>query len=585
MFLLSRKDENINEEGLNVQSFINDTYCTITKAALQERGHDCFIIDHSWEVLNVSLLIFFDINNKSHLKIKMKTTSNLNQKDISNDLSNTDEVMLSTSAKAFALLSHASNAVVQCLTSKKYFFDLATIFLKKQIEKKNSINSSKKSENTDKQINSNNACINDFSESTQASSNMHNYEEVDDDLLDENNWLLSSNIIISRLAAIFQNIIEQDTDHLKESAQLLILFLPFADNSSVFDLLSASCSNNLIKPNFFHHLAKLDIINEILKIICMFKVGNKRIDETTVITDKSISQNIEPLKTDENYSDSDFIILISNILSILSIISRNKYILQNVNSNNQLFSVLSQFASLGTLEISIKNNLWRTISAICTSQTIKNHDIFLKFLFYKAMRIVSDPYTTLNMYHTYVIDFLTKIMKFEPKFFIEDDSIMLKSIIEVISRLIAQFPDSTNFQSSIARFIISSIENHNTNTFAHLFSKSNFKDTIILEKVVKELLPLVIVTAQSKSARSAAAANCVSVMYRVSTLSNSNSIISQFCNSNPLYKNFMNNFMNDYIVKLGSNYGGSMNEETASFKTLNQLANEIRMNQNHVIFV
>ena len=191
MFLLSRKDENINEEGLNVQSFINDTYCTITKAALQERGHDCFIIDHSWEVLNVSLLIFFDINNKSHLKIKMKTTSNLNQKDISNDLSNTDEVMLSTSAKAFALLSHASNAVVQCLTSKKYFFDLATIFLKKQIEKKNSINSSKKSENTDKQINSNNACINDFSESTQASSNMHNYEEVDDDLLDENNWLLS----------------------------------------------------------------------------------------------------------------------------------------------------------------------------------------------------------------------------------------------------------------------------------------------------------------------------------------------------------------------------------------------------------
>lgn len=574
MFLLGRKEENVNEEGLNVQTFINDTYCTITKAASQERSHDNFIVDHCWEILNLSLLIFFDINDKSHLKIKMK--SKLLQSDkTDNYFENNDEVMLSTSAKAFAILSHASSMVVQCLTSKKYFYYLSLVFLRMQIKKKNISNFRKSNEkcnssdiNPNDEEFPNSTSNSDFSEATISEKSTDMNEKVDEDLLDEKNWLLSSEIIINRLASIFQNIIEQDSDHFKDSAQLLIYFLPFSDKPSVFDLFTTSFSNNFIKPNFFHHLTKFEIVDEILNIISSFEIGNKGIDGA--ITD--------------NYNQ-DTKDLISNSLSALSVISRNKYLIQNVNANNRLFSLLSQFASHNNIEISIKNSLWKVISAVCNAQAIKKHDTFLKFLFYKAMRIVSDPYTKLNIYHTYAIDFLTKIMKFEPKFFIEDDSIMLKSIIEVISRLIAQFPDSTNFQSSIARFIISSIENHNTNTFAHLFSKSNFKDTIILEKVVKELLPLVIVTAQSKSARSAAAANCISVMYRVSTLSNSNSIISQFCNSNPLYKNFMNNFMNDYIVKLGSNYGGSMNEETASFKTLNQLANEIRMNQNHVIFV
>ena len=70
-----------------------------------------------------------------------------------------------------------------------------------------------------------------------------------------------------------------------------------------------------------------------------------------------------------------------------------------------------------------------------------------------------------------------------------------------------------------------------------------------------------------------------------SLMSSSNSIISQFCSTSPLYKNFMSNFMNDYMNKLGSSYGGPVNEENSSLKSLSKFTNEIKMNQNHAIFV
>ena len=92
-------------------------------------------------------------------------------------------------------------------------------------------------------------------------------------------------------------------------------------------------------------------------------------------------------------------------------------------------------------------------------------------------------------------------------------------------------------------------------------------------------------TAQSKHYRSAASANCVCVMYHVSLMRSSNSMISQFCNSSHLYKDFMAKFMNDYVVKLGSSYGGGIDEQDTSLVDVNKISNEVKLNQNQPIIV
>lgn len=602
MNLFFHKDEVVDEKGLNVRSFINDTYCTITKA-VQEKMHDHFIIQHSWEILNFSLLAFFDDKNKSKSIIKMKTKNSIPQNSQSNESDSkgsNDEILLSTSAKSFAVLSHASNVVVQSLTNKKYFYRLATEFLRKQNEKKNAhIYSSENSickttdsesdNNEDLHLSSNqfyssapasrpalNATIN--CDSTEITDN----SDAKDD--DESNWLLPPEIVISRLASIFQNIINQDTDHLKDSAQLLLLFIPFVNNSGVFDLLSSSFSLEALKPNLFHHLIRDGLVNEIIKNISIFKFENKKVSQNT-----GSIQKLEKLNIDQDNFYSIYSINISNYFNILNFIARNKYLIKSLNESNQLFSILSQFASMNNLEAYIKNSLWRAISSVCNENSIKKHQMFLKVLFYKAMKIISEPYVVLHIYHTYAMDFLGKIIKIEPKFFIENELLMFESIIEVISRLIAQFPDSTHLQSSIARFILASID-HSNSSIAHFFtsftaSSSNSYGTIITSRIIKNLFPLIIMTAQSKHYRSAASANCVCVMYHVSLMRSSNSMISQFCNSSHLYKDFMAKFMNDYVVKLGSSYGGGIDEQDTSLVDVNKISNEVKLNQNQPIIV
>ncbi|OHT12538.1 hypothetical protein TRFO_17586 [Tritrichomonas foetus] len=301
------------------------------------------------------------------------------------------------------------------------------------------------------------------------------------------------NSILSRLATIFQSIIRYDVDYLPESAILLRNFLPHIENTGVFDLLSSSTSPSIKFTCFFDELMKVNF-------------------DTCII---------DQIQNSENETE------ISLLLFLVRQLSRSRKFIKSEIVSARTISVLSSLSNSDNLVI--QNSLWQTISSICNEFTIPH----MKYLFFKAMFIVSEPYTNLHMYHISVIDFLGKCLYFDSKLY----ESLLPHFLEVISRLIGQFPDSSNLQASITRFIIAALEKEDT-----------------AEEVFKSLVPLIVFTAQSRR-RSAASANCAYILHQMNIMKITNSSIRKLIKGSKLFQKCSCEFLNRYETILKQSYG------------------------------
>ncbi|OHT03052.1 hypothetical protein TRFO_29606 [Tritrichomonas foetus] len=340
--------------------------------------------------------------------------------------------------------------------------------------------------------------------------------------------------IVSRCASIVQKIIQNETEFQQQIFDIFIKFLPFIENTGVFDLLSYVILPFNETTLFCKCLSNCNFINSLLR-----EIQNEE------------NHKIKDSFQEKNENDNMVLFVENEKLSLFLLLLRHcakNEILKRELENEKTIQILSYISDHFT-GLYVQNHLWQTVSAICSINTSS----YLFPLFEKGIKIVSEPYLVLHIYHTCIIDFIGKFITTSPNIF---DKRFIQ-VLNVMSRLITQFPDCSNLQASISRFICASLECE-----------------VLQDRIINYILPLVIMTAQN-GAKCAATANCAYVLHQISVLKFTHRKINVFCKKSDFYLECCQSFLNKYEDLLRKPYGGELKDEEktkksffASFKSI-----------------
>ena len=317
------------------------------------------------------------------------------------------------------------------------------------------------------------------------------------------------NVFIMRCSSILQSVILQDQIYNDEIVNTFLAFFPYMDNSAVFDLYYTVLDEKANLTKFWNALKSSDLLQKLFLHVRSIINGNQNLEEIV-----------------------DYL-LIFRLLSkneVFKIELENKKAIQEfmlVDSKQEMFD--------SNISLQVSNIFWSIISSLCTSNTFS----YMLPLFEKSIIILSEPYLEIHIYHVCALDFMGKFISNWPNAFEK----RFVQFLHVFSRLLIQFPDSSNLQASIARFI------------CVIIKYNQFHDALI-----EIFLPLVVSIAQSEN-RNAASANCAFILHQISALKNSYPKLKHFCQKSEYYLECRKYFLDKYESLLTKNYGGPMEKD------------------------
>lgn len=300
--------------------------------------------------------------------------------------------------------------------------------------------------------------------------------------------------LVSRVASLLLAILKVTNNPTSMCVNIFFQLLPFIDNIGVLDLyvnVTQSSSemygfHELLVRNMFADLVNLEFENNCSNL----KLANL----SRIVRHASKNQILGPSFRRDIFVDR---------LAVLSI-------------ENDIF---------------LRNNVWQAISTMTQDDTAK----LLRSVVPLALNIITEPFHTVYLYTVCAIDFLMKMLNIENKC---EAEFRIRQIEGTFTRLIVQFPDSTNLQSSLFRMI---------------------RNAIKWESFGKYLLPLigpVILDNASANNHSAARMNCIVFLNDV--FESGKSFQQQILMSTPGMVAFKKDILKPLFKVLNSNYGGRL---------------------------
>ncbi|OHS93457.1 hypothetical protein TRFO_40279 [Tritrichomonas foetus] len=352
--------------------------------------------------------------------------------------------------------------------------------------------------------------------------------------------------VLSRIAAIYLNIVLSEVEGRNEAVGYLIQFLDFTDNTGVLDMFKEIFSSDANVQWLYQVLFTIkfhafvldefqkdindDHLAALLEIVHMCALNETL--RSTFCT-KEFAKILLKIIKNENPNSHP---IDHNINSFeINAKSQNSNI-SNKNKNglnmNELGPIDShaQEGNGNKSHLRVLNSLWLAISSVCSTDNLA----FMIPILKKSIEIIRNTTKQVHAYHEGILIFLEKVMVLNDKCFGDNNKNLMKSLC----RLMVAFPDVTPVQNAIFNLIISALKS------------DNFRKITI-----RLFLPLAI-TMSMNDKRSAASANCAKLVNYLSFLKKSINDINVFLNKSTSYKECNDQFLKDYKTKLLGKYGG-----------------------------
>lgn len=311
-------------------------------------------------------------------------------------------------------------------------------------------------------------------------------------ILDDKN---SPDFLISRVASILLQIILNCNSVISSFyIGFIVSILYFAENECVAELLTRITSTKIPIPEFHEVLARIEFMKFVAKLL---NEGN-------------------PEK-------------IPSLCAIIRNCSRNKS-LSDFSGKEEIILAMEKLVE--TDDVFQLGAIWEAIAALCSQDTFDK----MNKLKEKALSIALEPISTVRAYFVYIWDFLGKLVQFTDK---NDNSLITSQQNQVILNLIIQFPDNSNLQGSLFRYMKNAI-----------LTKED------ISTVIYDLIPFM-ETVIEQEGISCSAANC-KLLYEdlyFSRLGNSN-LMKQLKKSFKSFEEIYIKFVEPYFFKIKSEYGG-----------------------------
>ena len=318
--------------------------------------------------------------------------------------------------------------------------------------------------------------------------------------------LLSPNpteISISRIASILQSVLSKISKPTNSCVSLFFQLLPFIENQGVFDLfISVTVSTSpfveflqMLEKTSFGSLFLLEFENNCSKI----KIANLCRIVRHGCHNPILGKSFRTVE------------MIDKLVPFLLIKEKDEIVEERY----------------------LRNNLWQAISAYTANDTVNN----LRKVVPIALDILcNEPVPVLHSYHTFCIDFLAKMISFDP---VHLQDFKEYAFLSALQDFMIRFADSTNFQGAIFRFIRNSLK----------WSQS-------AEAVMKSTMDL-LVDICSSDVRNAAKSNSLLLMSDIYNEAVPSTSIIKMLKKKYYYKTFKKNILKPFEEILNAKYGGS----------------------------
>lgn len=300
--------------------------------------------------------------------------------------------------------------------------------------------------------------------------------------------------LISRVANILLCILNTTYEPNSICVNLFLQLLPFLDNSGVLDLYISvtQSSSPMIK---FHKM----LLNSLFADLFLLEVDG----------------NCSP----EKYA---------SLCRIVRHASKNPII--GPSFRRDVFVDRLAVLSLSD-NLFLRHNVWQALSTMTQDDTAP----YLRSVVPLALNIITEPFQEIHSYIVCALDFLTKLLNIENK---NEAEYHNRQIQGTFTRLMVDFPDSTNLQCSLFRLIRSALK---WETFAkYLFP---------------QICPVLLEIA-SYETHSAAKMNCLCLINDI--VEGGKSFQLTVLNNNPEFSDFKKNILKPYFKLLNSSYGGRL---------------------------
>ena len=318
--------------------------------------------------------------------------------------------------------------------------------------------------------------------------------------------------VISRLATLILLSITQFPKQSAESLGFIYQLLPFCGEPGVFDLFHGICD-----PLSDLHDAQQRLVETNFQFFVISELESKK-----------IGSNFETIAS---------LVRIIRESCLNEILSKS---FLNEQTLTILFHILQEIHKFPPDKdpIGYKNlrgQLWWAIYAASSPET----SLFLSQFSTYAIEIIEEAYPIAEISQIFALEFLAKLIKLSYKSI--SDRID-PELIQVVTRILLQYPDSSNYIGAAFRFI-----------------RSGIKVKAIQKLFLLSFIPLI--CCEAEGPRSSLAAHCADILSEISSLKGNNQEVDSLLNSIDIFREYArpNGPMSLRKKILSSHYGGEVN--------------------------
>ena len=299
-------------------------------------------------------------------------------------------------------------------------------------------------------------------------------------------------VIVGRIASILKYILLTRGHETERMVALLSRLLTFVNNTSVVDMFCDILSP--AKPKITDALENSSFPSLLLRAIAT---------------------------CEDDFKLAELLLVLQNALKCVG--------LSDCFANRKTVQLLMNLTTKD--DVFVKGRLWAAMFELCSDDTAKLMQEPVNY----AISAIAAPYSTLHMFHTYMVDFLARAILYCPKLFKSH----LDILSQVLCRLILQFPNATNLQAAIFRVITSC-----------------YPTPKYIQVVLGALIPVIVYLARSEQ-RTAAAAFSTYLITEIGLKRRKDSNIRAVVAKSADYYHCYSSFIEPFLDLVTAPYGGN----------------------------